>query len=140
MDGIAALDASAYRTRTPAQDSPGSPNWRGWPAVQKALSQTYCREEFSQDEQRYALACCARFAFEWNLRHEARGIPLVILDEAAANEVWYHWLRSTQFRRPCAALGMCWLNLVTERPERILDRYARAMKKAAPIGAARNER
>lgn len=104
----------------------GRTSWSGWTKTQRALLQTFFQDRFSNADQQYVLACLRRYALHWIDTHGADVVPMDTLDAAAANEVWYHHLRSTQFKRVTAALGTCWLNMVTERAEKILLRAGRA--------------
>lgn len=101
-------------------------DWKLWPETLKALSSTYYATKFPVADRQYALAGLTRFKMEWESEHGFRNIPQVYVDAAAAHEVNYHAYRGRLFKRPCAALSTCWLAIICERPERIIDRYARA--------------
>lgn len=68
----------------------------------------------------YALWLLRRFELHANQLHAAHAYSRGELDAAAAYESRYHWQRGTAFRRPIAGLGVCWFNLVHERPERLV--------------------
>ena len=110
-----------YKTTTPA--------WSNWPATHQALSTTYYLAWFPEADQLYALAGLQMMADTFAQEHGGKEVAQEHIDAAAAHEVRYHALRARQWRRPCAALATCWLNIVLERPERILDRHERAHKR-----------
>jgi len=115
------------------------PKWTGWEQTRAALSQTYYAQGFPPSEQQYALAALVRFATTWQDIHGVGRVPLVCLDAAAANEVWYHHMRAREFRRPCAALGACWCAIVSERPERVFDRHARMQRQQIAAAKKREQ-
>lgn len=100
-------------------------DWASWPETYRTLQQTYYTETFPAADQNYALAGLQRYFTTWQDEHGHRCIPMHILDGAAAHEIWYQHVRGREFRRPCAALSACWISLIVERPERILDRHDR---------------
>lgn len=104
--------------------------WRKWPETQKALLDTYYRTAFSPADQAYALAGLQRVGEMWEDLHGQKNVPHQFLDAACAHEVWYHHYRAREFRRPCAALSACWSAIISERPERVFDRWTRAQLKA----------
>lgn len=108
-------------------------NWAMWKETWKAFQQSYYPNGMDTADQHYALASLQRYALYWAENHGQRNTPQTILDEAAANEVFYHWYRARQFRRPVAALAVCFTAMVSERPERIIDRQARLKKGARPV-------
>lgn len=105
-------------------------DWALWPATEKALSTTYYLAHFPEADQQYALAGLQMMFQTFDAEHAGKNVALEHLDHAAAHEVRYHALRGRVWRRPCSALATCWVNLVLERPERILDRHERALKRA----------
>lgn len=102
--------------------------WSKWPLTEKALCQTYYLGSFCHADQEYCLAGLLQYSQAFAAEHEGPGDDQAHLDAAAAHEVRYHALRGRTWRRPAAALTTCWLNLVLERPERILDRRERATR------------
>lgn len=102
--------------------------WIKWPLTEKALIQTYYLTGFPHSDQEYCLAGLQQFEQAFRCEHEGPEDDQPHLDAAAAHEVRYHALRGRTWRRACAALATCWLNLVMERPERILDRRERAAR------------
>lgn len=125
------------RTFTPAMASvggnsskPRSKNWTLWDRTCRALLQTYYVDGMTEHDEHYALAALTRFATSWHELHEHRQTPQPALDHATAEEVFYHWYRARQFRRPIAALAVCWVALISERPERIINQEIVAKKRA----------
>ena len=106
-----------------------SPTWANWTATHQALSTTYYLAHFPEADQLYALAALQMMWDTFQAEHAGKEVAQEHVDAAAAHEVRYHALRARTWRRPCAALATCWLNLVLERPERILDRHERASKR-----------
>ena len=105
--------------------------WTEWPRTRAVLMESYHLTGMSSYDSQYYLAGLQRYVMAWTSEHAARQVPLWVLDQAAAGEVAYQWTRGRTFRRPCAALSACWTNLVTDRPERILQRWERAQVVAA---------
>lgn len=105
-------------------------NWGLWPYTERALRESYYADGFPIADQQYALTGLQRFAQAWSAEHAHREIEQIYLDQACAHEVLFHHFRSRLFRRPCAALSTCWQAIVCERPERVLDRHARATIRA----------
>lgn len=109
-------------------------SWEIWPETFKALSLTYYAMSFPVADRQYCLAGLVRFAAEWQIEHGFRNIPQRFLDLAAAKEVNYHAYRGRQFKRAAAALSTCWIAMISERPERIIDPHARALARLAQTG------
>jgi hypothetical protein len=103
--------------------------WTAFPTTLNALLQTYEAQGMSAPDEGYYLAALQTFTMTWRAVHTGKEVPVWILDQAAANEVFYQATRGRQFRRNCAALAACWKNLVTDRPERILTRFDRWQKR-----------
>ena len=99
--------------------------WDAFPRTLEGLLQTYEAAGMNPADEGYYLAGLQTYVMTWRSEHTHREVPLYILDQAACNEVFYQHTRGRKFRRNCAALAACWKNLVTDRPERILQRFER---------------
>lgn len=107
-----------------------SPKWGHWDRTLRTLLSTYYVDGMTQHDEHYALAALTRFATSWHELHEQRATPQSALDHAAAEEIYFHWYRARQFRRPIAALAVCWIGLISERPERVINQEVVAKKRA----------
>lgn len=103
-------------------------DWRLWPATHRALCETYYLTSFPEADQQYMLAGLQQYHTAFESDYSEQLVDLAHLDAAAAHEIRYQALRGRVFRRACAALSTCILNVALERPERILDRHARGKK------------
>lgn len=101
-------------------------DWRKWPQTFRALTECYYVDRFPSADQAYSLEGLSQFQRSWQIEHGHREIAHEHLDQATAHEVRFHANRGRLFRRPCAALSTCWRAIISERPERVLDRAARA--------------
>jgi len=99
---------------------------RDWPSFYQACRSTYfpgpaffqpgsvCRSPAG-----YMLCAVLRMEAAVEERHSHRCVSRLQVDQAAAHEVQYHWVRGRKFERPEASLYVCLQRLVVERPERI---------------------
>lgn len=126
----------------PKQVSTGKDRWAAWPETFKALTETYFDSRtFGNPGEvpangNYMLAGLQRYDTTWQDNHGHHGVQRATLDRAAAHEVRYLWNRSRRFTRPAAALSACINNIALERPERILERMPRPMRKGTPTALA----
>ena len=110
--------------------------WDRWRETYQALRETYFTEAtFGHLGEvpangNYMLAGLLRYEQRWNALHGHRGVSQSTLDSSAAHEIRFLFNRSYRPTRVAAALSACIGNLVTERPERILERHDRRMKAA----------
>jgi hypothetical protein len=119
-------DSSFAAARSPPQMHD---TFARWPATYVACIRTYFRQEtFARPGEvpghgAYMLACLQRYAEAWHGLHEHRGVAQDTLDRAAAHEIMYIWNRGYKPQRPAAYLGVALTQLVTSRPERVLERH-----------------
>jgi hypothetical protein len=106
-----------------------------WPATTRALDQTYRGQSDWQrtthegrNDDGYILAALSKYSRVYQDLHQHRQTPRLVLDEAAAGEVWYQWSHRRTFRRAAAGLAACICALPSERPERIFAAQARRVK------------
>lgn len=105
---------------------------RVWPATHQALKDTYYpSDSFGRtyddhlNDAGYILAGLTRYEIHWRAVHGHHQVAQHTLDKAAAHEIYYHWSRGRVFNRPVCALSTAIVNMVTERPEKILVRHRR---------------
>lgn len=118
--------------RTAPQVRP--PSWSAWPETHQACMETYfSRTLFGHPGEvpangNYMLAGLLRYATTWHALHGHRQVSQGTLDRCAAHEVRYLWNRNYKPGRVAAALSACLGNLVTQRPERIIERHERSSR------------
>lgn len=111
-------------------------DWKRWPHTFQALTDCYYVQRFPLADQAYSLEGLLQFERSWQTEHGHKEIAHTHLDQACAHEVRFHANRGRLFRRPCAALATCWRAIICERPERVLDRAARAAARHAHTSKA----
>ena len=97
-----------------------------WPATTATLEATYFQrptwaitDELGHNAAGYVLWGLTNFNSRTTRIYPHHHYKIAELDQAAAREVAYQWMHGRHFTRPEAALTTCWLNLVTERPEKL---------------------
>ena len=101
---------------------------KNWPRCAKQLHSTYftdedwaCTKSGGTNSAGYMSWALQRMENLAQTQHAHKNFTREELDLAASREVYYQWQNGRSFQHTEAALARCLLNLVIERPEKLLE-------------------